>query len=168
MEKFLRYVRKNRLKIIVIILFIIFVYCVIHAADGIYKKQGEESVKTKETSQESEKNSINITSKQCEKTIKEFLDNCTEGNYEKAYQYLSEESLEKYPTLGDFEKNYCVQNSIKGKGYSIKKESGNSKNKYKITFNNLLSSGNKDSNTIINYYTVVAENEETFKIRIEM
>lgn len=163
MGKFLRYIRRNTLQVVLIILFIIFIYSVIHVADNIYKNQAKNVVQAEEGQ---EGNVTTISSKDCEKTLKTFLEYCTEGEYEKAYNYLSEESKENFPTIEDFKNNYYLQGSLKGKGYSIEKASEKIKNRYKITFNNLLSSGNKNQNTNVNYYIVVQENED-LRIKIE-
>lgn len=167
MNNFLRYIRRNTLQIVLIVLFIIFIYSIIHAADNVYKNQAKNVVQAEEGQEEKVTTNTTISSKECDKILKTFLEYCTKGEYEKAYNYLSEESKENFPTLEDFKNNYCLQNSIKGKGYSIERASDKIKNRYKITFNNLLSSGNKNQNTDIDYYIVVLENEEDLRIKIE-
>ena len=101
-----------------------------------YKEQ-EKQVSVSES-----KETAKVTNSECEKTIKEFLEKCTAGNYENAYVYLSDKcKQENYPTLDDFINNYCISNSIKGKDFSIKKQADNPKLTYMIKLNNMLSSG---------------------------
>lgn len=165
MHNLLRYIRQNRIKIIIIILFIIFAYSLIHVANDSYNEQGkkelqntvqEERLQTDET--------FSLSNKKCEDTIKEFLKYCTKGEYETAYSYISQECKEsKYKTFETFKQEYCEKNAIKGKTYAIEKD-GNYK--YKIEFNNMLSSGKTATKKTIHYYTIYVENGHEIKISI--
>ena len=162
MQKILSYLRKNTLQVIFAILFIIFVYSLIHSGDKTYKEQ-EKQVSVSES-----KETAKVTNSECEKTIKEFLEKCTAGNYENAYVYLSDKcKQENYPTLDDFINNYCISNSIKGKDFSIKKQADNPKLTYMIKLNNMLSSGKINNNIQTFYYTIDIQDNKDIKISIE-
>lgn len=168
MYNILRYIRQNGNKIIGIFLFIIFVYSIVHVADNSYKvkqKPDQEISKNDVIIQTNE--TIKLTDRNCRETIEKFLKNCTKGNYEEAYSYLSDECKKnKYSDVQDFIKNYCDTNDIKGKGYSINK-SDNSKYQYKIIFNDMLSTGKTNSTKTVAYYTITVDNGEDIRISID-
>lgn len=162
MSKILGYIRKNTLKIIVIVLFIIFIYSFIKAGNNAYREQEKQVVSDKSNT------SVNIKDSDCKKIINNFLNSCTSGKYEEAYAYLSEECKnENYKTLDDFINNYCVKKSIKGKDFSFKKDTSKSGYTYIIEFNNMLSSGKKDNKIQKENYTIVVENENELRLNIE-
>ena len=168
MHNIIRYISQNKIKIVGIIFFILFGYSIIRTANDAYEKQGqnEQSKYQNEVVIQTD-GTVKLTNRNCENVIKEFLNNCTSGNYEKAYTYLSEECKENsYPTLEDFTNNYCVKKAIKDKGYSIKKQN-NSKYKYKIEFNNMLSTGKIDLSTDVEYYEITVDNGHDIKLNID-
>lgn len=162
MQKIINYISKNLLQIIITIFFIIFIYSLIHSGNKAYKE------KEKNVISDNKNDGYNVTDAQCKRIITNFLDACTDGNYELAYKYLSEEcKKEKYSSLEIFINSYCLSNSIKGKDFVIAKVANETKPKYKIELNNMLSSGKVNSDKIINYYTIVVEDENNIKISIE-
>ncbi len=162
MLKIRSFLGKNVIKLIVIALFIFFVYSVIRAGDSAYKEQ-EKNIKEKNTTEP-----VTISSSESKKIIKEFLENCTKGNYEKAYTYLSTDcKIENYRSFADFKNNFCEKNSLKGKDYSIEETSSKSKNTYRVELNNMLSTGKSNGKVQVFYCKMVIEDDEQIKISIE-
>lgn len=168
MHKLLRYIRQNRAKLIGIVIFILFAYTIIRTANEAYIEKGKEEL-------EGSKNNIvtierdatvNLSDKNCIKIINEFLNLCSNGKYEDAYSYLSKDCINNlYNSVDNFEKNYCIANGIKGKGYSVKK-SEISQYTYMIEFNNMLSSGKANTTLTYDYYTITVENMHDIKLNI--
>ena len=171
MHNIVRYIRQNRIKIALIIIFIIFVISIIRAANNSYKEQEKSKIVVYENETRLETDgTITLTNKKCEEVINNFLKSCTSGDYEKAYTYLSEEcKKDLYPTLESFTNDYCLAKKIKGKTYSIEKEKGSQNYKYKIEFNNMLSTGKQKSSreTTTEYYKIYVDNGHDIKISIE-
>ncbi len=169
MHKILRYLRQNRIKVIIIVLFIFFVYTLIHAADNAYKDQNAENGQAATENKIQTDGTITLTSEKCKEVLTKFLDNCTDGNYKEAYNYLSEECKnKKYSTLEKFKENYCEYNGLKNKGYKIEKSGSNYT--FKVEFNNLLTSGKKASNISnkqTQYYSITVDNGHDIKINID-
>ena len=167
MYNIIRYIRQNRLKIIGIIIFILFIYSMIITANEAYKNEEKQKIQNVNEEKIETDGTVNLSEKNCKKIIEEFLKNCTNGDYEKAYSYLSKYSINsKYSTLEEFEKEYCLANSLKGKGYKIEKEKGKQYT-YKIDFNEMLATGKNNSKKITHYYSITVENEHDIKINIE-
>ena len=168
MNNFLSYLRRNRFRIIVIILFVVFIYTLVHTANDAYIKMEQEQIENvDEQGENSYETSIRLTKKECETIIEDFVKNCVNGNYEKAYTYLSKESLEQYSSVNEFGKNYCEKNALKGKGYKIVKKENSNNYTYDVEFNNLLSSGNRNVKKFTLKYTVVVENGQDIRVKIE-
>ena len=156
----IKYIRQNTWKFILTILLIVFVYSLIRMADNAYKKE------ISETNLNQNEN-ISIVSSSAEEIIEEFLHLCSNGKYEEAYTYLSEECKSSlYPSLESFVNDYCTKYKIKGTVYSIKKEIQSSVLKYKIEFDNSLSTGKKTTSKKVDYYTVTATENEQYKLNI--
>lgn len=167
MHKILRYIRQNRVKLTIIVFFILFAYSILTALNEAYNEEGEEkSQNKKEIITINSDPTLSLSYKNCTKVINEFLELCTNEEYEKAYTYLSEDCKENlYNSVESFKSNYCIKNSIKGKGYSVKK-SEISNYVYTIEFNNMLSTGKKNSSAFYDYYTITVENGEDIKLNI--
>ena len=161
----IKYIRQNRWKVISTIVLIIFIYSLIKLADNAYINQNSNNTVVKyELNKDA---SINITSSKSEKTINEFLGACQNENYEQAYNYLSNDCKTKqYPSVEEFKNNYCLKNKIKSKSYNIKVEGSVSRYTYKIEFNNSLSTGKKTSSTNSDYYTIIIDKNNEYKIDI--
>lgn len=167
MQKLLSYIRHNRIKIIFIIVAIIFFYSLLLTANDAYKDQTKLDEENKQQFGDYQNAKITLTTKKCEDIIKEFLDYCTKGDYEKGYTYLSEECKKsKFPTFNSF-KTYCENNVLKSKNYSISRNKSGYYYTYKISLNNKLSTGDSKSLNDVYYYKVVIQNEEDIKIEIE-
>lgn len=165
MYNIIRYIRQNRLKILIIIIFIIFVYSIIISANQAFENAEKQKIANETKTQIKTDGTVSLSEKNCRKVIEEFLKNCAKGKYEEAYSYLSQQCKdEKYPTLEEFENNYCVANSVKGKGYSIESQK---QYNYKIELNNVLSTGGADSKKITNYFSITVDNGHDIKINID-
>lgn len=159
-NSFIKYIRQNTWKFILTVLLIIFVYSLIRIADNAYKKEISES----DLNQDEK---VSIVSSDAQETIEDFLNLCSNGKYEEAYTYLSDDcKLNVYPSLESFVNNYCTKNKIKGTVYSIKKDKTTSVYRYKIEFDNSLSTGKKTTNKNTDYYTVVTDENGKYKINI--
>lgn len=156
----IKYIRQNTWKFILTVLLIIFVYSLIRIADNAYKKEISETELT-------QNDSTSIISSQAEEEIEKFLDLCSNAQYEEAYTYLSDECKSNlYPSLENFVDDYCKKNKIKGTVYSIKKEKTTTGYKYKIEFDNSLSTGKKTATKNVDYYTVVTDENGQYKLNI--
>lgn len=156
----IKYIRQNTWKFILTIILIIFVYSVIRMADNAYKKEISEA-------ELNQSNSSSIISSDAEETIDKFLNLCSNAKYEEAYTYLTDDCKSSlYPSLENFVNNYCTKNKIKGTVYSIKKEKTETGYKYKIEFDNSLSTGKKTTSKNVDYYTVVTDENGQYKLNI--
>ncbi len=93
--------------------------------------------------------------------INTFIDYCNNRETENAYQLLTNQCKEKlYPTLDDFVNKYYNRIFGDKKSYSIQAWfSNNNYYTYKINFKeDMLSTGNANSSSIEDYYTIVYEN----------
>ena len=167
MHKVLRYIRQNRVKLTVMVLFIVFVYSIILTANDAYNEREKEKIEKKnEIITINADPSLNLSYRNCQNVINEFLELCINEKYEKAYTYLSKDCKENlYNSVESFKNNYCIKNSIKGKGYSVKK-SEISSYVYTIEFNSMLSTGKRNSSVFYDYYTITVENGKDIKLNI--
>lgn len=100
------------------------------------------------------------TSKENSNIINSFIDFCNNGNIENAYQILSKDCKDKlYPTINDFKDKYYNKIFNNKKSYSIQAwVTEGSYYTYKIDFKeDMLSTGNANSASIEDYYTIVYE-----------
>lgn len=100
--------------------------------------------------------------------INTFIEYCNNQNKEEAYELLSDECKQiLYPTLDDFTNKYYNKIFENKKSYNIQAwiSDGNFYT-YKINLkDDMLSTGNADSSSIEDYYTIVKENSE-YKLNI--
>lgn len=173
MKKLIRYWNQNRLKIIIIGIIIVFIIILIQVLNGILEKTkpdpNTEKVVIKDTSKPSE--SV-ITGEEVKEEVTEentniisnFVEFCNRKEYQSAYDLLSQDCKDTvFITLDNFINNYC--NKIKFNNITYELElwyyTGNTYT-YRITYfeNNILSTGNINSdNNIEDYITIVEEND---------
>lgn len=96
--------------------------------------------------------------------VKSFVDYCNEQNYEEAYNLLTKECKEKmYPSLSDFEDEYCKVIFTEDREYNLQSwiNEGNY-NTYKVRFTgDIIGSGSyDDSEKYEDYITIVTNGEE--------
>ncbi len=179
MNKLIRYWNQNRLKIIITGIIIVFIIVIIQTINSILKGVS--------TSQNLKENTIIDTSKPSESVItgeelpeettdtnvniiKQFMDLCNKKDYETAYNLLTEDCKNKlYNTLDLFIANYCNKVFNVEKTYSLElwQYSVNAYT-YRVTYieNNILATGEINSNNNIEDYITVIENTSGSKLNI--
>ena len=174
MNRIIRFFNQNRTRIIITILIIAFIFILIYAINKILEQTkvresqiinyiedssipGESVITGEEIDEE-------VTVKNTNK-IQEFVDYCNSGNYQNAYNLLSEDCKnEVFGTLEEFISNYANQIFNTNKIYSLELWY-NTYNAYtyRIVYqeNDMLATGNINSeNTIEDYITIINENNE--------
>ena len=179
MNKLIRYWNQNRLKIIIIGIIIVFIIILIQTINGILESANTDSntanAVIKDTSIPSE--SVITGEKLPEETtntnvniIKEFVDYANKKDYQSAYNLLTEECKnELYSTVDLFIQNYCNKIFNTEKTYKLELwQYTTNTYTYKITYteNNILETGNINSNNNVEDYITVIENSEGSKLNI--
>lgn len=182
MYNILRFYNQNRGKFWCIIIVIIFIFVIIQLFNFFAKKQLENESKniisnnsTLTTNRYEEKSKSMVSGGSVDsayqetftKLLDDFLSNCISGNYEQAYQLLSKECKEElYPTGKSFRINYCEGKFDTGKEYDFQSWISDKATIYQIRiYNNILQSGNTNTNYIEDYYTIIKEDSD-YKINI--
>ena len=110
----------------------------------------------------SQKEIDNKVSQKSVNIIEDFFSFCNEGEVESAYNLLSTECKEElYPTIQDFITNYYNRIFTEKRSYdSMLWISNSSRNTYRVQImRDLLSTGQKDSMPIEDFYTIINEND---------
>lgn len=179
MNKLIRYWNQNRLKIIITGIIIVFIIILIQTINAILKNTRFEENENKETIVDTSKPSESVitgeklpekTTDANVETIKQFVDLCNEKNYQSAYNLLTEDCKnELYNTLDIFIENYCnkVFNIEKTYNLELWQYSTNTYT-YRITYieNNMLATGEINSNNNIEDYITIVENTDGNKLNI--
>lgn len=108
------------------------------------------------------------TNKENTTIINSFIDYCNSQNPEKAYEILSSKCKEKlYPTLNDFTNKYYNKIFDNKKSYEIQAWVSNGNYyTYKVNLKeDILSTGNANTTSIEDYYTIVEDNN-SYKLNI--
>ena len=179
MKKLIRYLNQNRLKIIIIGIIIVFVIILIQTINGILERANTDfntsNVVIEDTSIPSE--SVITGEKLPEETtsanvniIKQFVDYANNKDYQSAYNLLTEDcKKEVYSTLDLFIQNYCnkIFNTEKTYNLELWQYTSNTYT-YKVTYieNNILETGNINSNSNVEDYITVIEYSAGSKINI--
>lgn len=119
------------------------------------------SIITEETIEENKSNEFS-------NIINEFIEFCNNKNPEKAYELISNECKERiYPTVEAFINNYYNKIFENKKTYSIQLwVSKGSHYTYKVNLkDDILASGNVNSSSIEDYYTIIYE-DNAYKLNI--
>lgn len=181
MYNLIRFFNQNRRKIIIIILFIVFLLGIIQLLNYFAKKENmsttsknesitENSViKNEVVSQKSVISGTNISKKDLKKdtdVISEFIEYCNSKNIEGAYALLTDECKEvMFPSIEDFNRVYYehIFNN-QARSYTVENWISNT---YKIEYSNdILSTGKIDNDIgLLDYITVVEVNGE-YKLNI--
>ena len=175
MYNLLRYLRQNKIKVITIVIFIIFGYSIIRTMNNAYylKEKDAEANQKKDIVTIQKKDDVSLSDNKCQQLIKDFLKECTSGNYENAYNYLSNDCKKYfYNDVESFKNKYCNIRNIVGKNYFIEEQTGITNYTYLITFNDMLSSGKiktdvtSNSSILTDYYTITVDNGTDIKLNI--
>lgn len=179
MNKIIRFFNQNRLAFGICVCACIFVIAIIQYFNYLAKEKRKERNNESVVIEESKYDKVNepiISGKKISqekgdtytKLIDNFLNYCLLGNYEKAYSLLSDDCKGiYYKSVDDFYQLYCKNKFDKTKKYSFQSWTSGKINIYEIKiFEDILSTGKvKDQNYIVDYYTVINQNNE-YKLNI--
>ena len=182
MYNLLRFYNQNRGKFWFIVIVIIFIFVIIQLFNFFAERQLEDETEntmsnnsTVTTNRYEEKSKSMVSGgsvdsayqEEFTKLLDDFLSNCISGNYQQAYQLLSKECKEElYPTEKSFRINYCDGKFDTGKEYDFQSWISDKAIIYQIRiYNNILQSGNANTNYIEDYYTIIKEKDD-YKINI--
>ena len=174
MNRIIRFFNQNRIRIIITILIIVFILSIIYAVNKILEQTRTD---ISQVSNHIEDSSVPIesviTGEEIDEevtlentnTIREFVDYCNSGNYQNAYNLLSEDCRnEVFSTIEQFISNYVNKIFMTSKTYRLELwYNTNNVYTYRMVYqeNNLLETGNINSeNTVEDYITIINENNE--------
>lgn len=181
MYKLIRFYNQNRGKIIKIILIIVFVIAIIQLLNFFTKQDNKNkttnnnvNINNSTYSKEVVTDKSAITGetisesklKKASEIINDFLNYCNDGNYNEAYDVLTDECKEEmYPTIEDFKKIY-YDNTFGGekKSFTIENWMDNTYH-VNISENSLATGKISEDNTKQDYITVI-EKDKTYKLNI--
>lgn len=170
-NRIIRYFNQNRIKVIITIFIIVFIIVLIYTVNNILANRpqtilpedtiidsgipSESVISGTKVEEEKTENNISI--------IKEFVNYCNNGDYENAYNLLSQDCKDEvFQDVNSFIDNYVQQVFSTRKTYSLELWLNTSKEyTYRTIFqdDNILSTGIVNSgNNIEDYLTVIDEN----------
>ena len=173
MNIIIRWYNQNRKIIWLVIAIIIGIVGLIHTLNSFYKDNTkEESSSTNSATTYNNPNYSVITDKEISETksqesidlIKKFFNYCNNGNIQEAYNLLSQDCKEElYPSVDIFKNQYYNRIFTESKMYnSVLWISSKDRNTYRLEIiGDILATGQKESMPIVDYYTVISENEKT-------
>lgn len=173
MNKLVRFYNQNRHIVWVVILSIAAVIVVIQILDKFaYEKNNTSKNVNISNNNNIDYNYSIITGQEVNKNVSnvvdEFIEFCNNGQIENAYEMLSEECKKNiYPSLEDFTKNYYNKIFSEKRAYNCQAWiSQGSTHTYRIDFTeDMLATGSPAKTSIVDYYTVVKNNDE-YKLNI--
>lgn len=174
MNKLVRFYNKNRHMVWVIILSVVAIIVVIQILDKFaYEKNNtNQNMNTYSNNTTINNNYSVITGQEVKsnisKMIDKFIEFCNNGQIEEAYEMLSDECKEElYPTLEDFTKKYHNRIFNEKKSYVYQAWiSQDNMYTYRLDFiEDMLATGSPAKTSIVDYYTIVKNNEE-YKLNI--
>ena len=172
MNKIIRFYNQNRKEFWITVTVIIFIFAIIQLLNNIAKIQNQKD-------QQANLNNVNENSyteqskslisggsvsknnrTQYGNTIEEFLNNCINGDVDKAYDALSTQcKQELYPTVDRFKNTYWKRNFSTKKTYTFQSWNSAATNTYLIKlYEDSLSTGTAGQGVYIeDYYTIIKE-----------
>ena len=180
MKKIFNYWNKNRLKITITFIIIVFAISLIIITNNLLKQSIDEN-NYSETLKENTTSKIEsvITDTQIpvsvaegnEQIIAKFVENCNNRNYEQAYNMLTDECKnEQFRTLEEFIQNYCNPIFSNNRTYSLELwNTGFGVYTYRVLFysNNILETGEFNINGYI-YMQPINKQQVTQNIEISV
>lgn len=175
MNRLIKFYNQNRYIIWMAVLIIIAIIALIQILNNFALKRS--GIKNNIDQNANSTNTINknysvITGKEIKEEVSqiidEFINYCNNQEVEKAYGLLSEECIKTlYPTLEDFTQKYYEKLFINKKTYLYQSWiSYDNKYTYKVDFlDDMLATGTASTSSIIDYYTVVKDNQN-YKLNI--
>ena len=156
-----RYYNQNRKIIWLVIIAIVILIIAIQAINGIIKNQKEERKNITIINEKDYENNLNINvlisdekvKEEKELVIDQFLRYCNASKIEEAYSLLTDNCKKQvFPSIEYFKQNYYNIHFSSTKLYSKEKFRANT---YKIIlYDDILSSGNINTNKVEDYYTI--------------
>ena len=183
MNKFIRIFNQNIVRILITVLIIIFGYAMIQLLNDAYRDnnmQTQNNIKTPEEIEKEEKykneSESLVSGDKVSDTLKNdfgdlidtFLKEAFNGNYDKAYNLLSDNCKnELYPTKESFVEQYCKSRFKKGKTYEFQSWSTNGAYIYEIKiFDDMLATGRLSNKSYMqDFYSIIDEQGE-YKLNI--
>lgn len=173
MNKLVRFYNQNRHIVWVVILSIAAVIVVIQILDKFaYEKNNTSKNVNISNNNNIDYNYSIITGQEVNKNVSnvvdEFIEFCNNGQIENAYEMLSEECKKNiYPSLEDFTKKYYNKIFSEKRAYNCQAWiSQGITHTYRIDFTeDMLATGSPAQTSIVDYYTVVKNNDE-YKLNI--
>ena len=179
MNKLVTYWNQNRLKITMTIIIIVFVILLIFATNNLIRQtlnqNNNQSSSSGNTTSKTESvitgAEISVeTADQNENIISEFVQACNSGNYEQAYDMLTEECKQnQFASLELFIQNYCNNIFTTHKTYTLELwQNTGIACTYRVLYinNNILETGKFDTNSNIEDYITIINNGKTSKLNI--
>ena len=181
MYNLIRFFNQNRRKIIIIILFIVFLLGIIQLLNYFAKKENKTNntknesisenliIKNEVVSQKSAISGTNISTKSLKKdtdVIGKFIEYCNSKNIEGAYSLLTDECKEvMFPSIEDFNRVYYAHIfNNQTRSYTVENWISST---YKIEYSNdILSTGKIDNDIGLLDYMTVVKSDETYKLNI--
>lgn len=175
MNRLIKFYNQNRYIIWVVVLMLVAIIALIQILNNFAFKKN--SIKDAINQNTNAPNTINknyslVTGKEVKdevsQIIDEFINYCNNQEVEKAYELLSDECKEVlYPSLEIFTKSYYDKLFSEKKTYLYQAWiTNNDKYTYKVDFiDDMLATGTISNTSIIDYYTVV-KNNETYELNI--
>lgn len=175
MNRLIKFYNQNRYIIWMAVLIIIAIIALIQILNNFALKRS--GIKNNIDQNANSTNTINknysvITGKEIKEEVSqiidEFINYCNNQEVEKAYGLLSDECIKTlYPTLEDFTQKYYQKLFINKKTYLYQSWiSYDNKYTYKVDFlDDMLATGTASNSSIIDYYTVV-KNNQNYKLNI--
>lgn len=183
MYKLISWYNQNRKKIWISILIIAFIFIIIRLFNIWSQQELEKEQKIAEENRKNNNNTISYANQSKSivsggkvdevyqdkfgNIINSFLKNCTENNYEEAYELLSNDCKEElYPSLKMFIDQYCTEKFEEKKEYNFQSWTSEGNYIYLIKiYESMLSTGKSNTNYIQDYYTIRKELGE-YKLNI--
>lgn len=164
----IRYYNQNKKSIWIIIIAIILIIIAIQALNSIVKNQNSNRVVENTVKAEDYKNNLSVdillsdtdVREEKELIVDQFIRYCNAKEIEKAYNLLTEDCKKNiFPTIEYFKQNYVEKIFNTKKLYSKEKFISST---YKVKlYEDILSTGNIDTSTVEDYYTIEKEDGKT-------
>ena len=181
MYNLIRFFNQNRRKIIIIILFIVFLLGIIQLLNYFAKKENTANnsknesitenvaIKNEVVSSKSAISGANVSTKNLKRdteVISKFVEYCNSKNVDGAYSLLTEECKEvMFPSIEDFNRVYYTHIfNNQTRSYTVENWIGNT---YKVEYSNdILSTGKIDNDMGLLDYMTVVKSGEIYKLNI--
>lgn len=179
MKKLFSYFNHNRLKLMITIIIIVFIICFIFIINNLIKQMvnegngqlhAKENIAIKTESVITGSEIPETIANKNEDTISEFVLLCNNNNYEQAYNMLTEECKQnQFASLDVFIQNYCNNIFTTQKTYTLElwiNAGGTCTYRVLYINNNILETGEFETNSNIEDYITIINNGDTSKLNI--